>query len=255
MTFSAQSVIDVAQSQVNIHETFSNGHWDNGQKYSDEVPGLEWSQHQAWCATFVSWVFQTAGANTDQYPVTASVWDAMNWWKARGRWSEYPAIGAQVIYGINGNAHTGVVVSYDDTYIYAVEGNTNNNGSVEGDGVYYKTRIRRDVFVHGYGYPNYPEGITSADPAWKKPTPVANSPFPGRGYFFVGAFNDYVVELDNNLIRKGFTRYNDGNGYQAGRYYSEYTLRNVKAFQESQGWSGQDADGLVGPETWKRLHS
>jgi hypothetical protein len=254
VTLSLQTVKDTANSQVGVHESFSGGHWDNGQKYSDEVPGLEWSDFKAWCATFASWVFlKSHGTPNVDFPVTATVFDAMNWYKSKGRWSEYPAIGAQVIYGVNGNAHTGIVISYDDNYIYTVEGNTNDNGSVEGDGVYKKTRARRDDFVHGYGYPFYPEGITSADPAWNKSVPTV-TPFPGKDYFKVGQSNKYVLDLDNCLVRKGYTRFNDGNGYQPSTYYSEYTRLNVQAFQRAQGWSGSDADGFPGAETWRRLH-
>jgi hypothetical protein len=87
----------------------------------------------------------------------------MAWWKSRGEWSEYPAVGAQVIYG-NGE-HTGIVYDFDDTYVYTVEGNTNTNGSAEGDGVYLKKRLRRSPYVTGYGYPAIPGlRLKTADP-------------------------------------------------------------------------------------------
>jgi hypothetical protein len=249
----ASNVINIAASQVGVHEGFSDGHWNNIQKYSPNVPGLEWSQGQAWCATFVSWVFRNAGMRDGSYPVTASVNQAMHWWKEHGRFSEYPAIGAQVIYGVRADVHTGIVVSFDNEYIYTIEGNTNTSGSAEGDGVYRKTRRRRDDFVYGYGYPEYDDWLISADPAWRFNS--TDIPFPGRQFFYLGAHNDYVTQVDNQLIRKGFTSHNDGNGYQAGPDYTSFTRDNVADFQRSQGWSGQDADGLVGPETWKRLHN
>ena len=77
--------------------------------------------------------------------------------------------------------------------------------------------------------------------------------FPGRHYFYVGAHNSYVTQVDRNLIRLGFTKHNDGNGYQAGPQYTEYTKRNVQDYQKSKGWSGSGADGLVGPLTWHGL--
>ncbi|MFG3136143.1 CHAP domain-containing protein [Streptomyces sp. NPDC048211] len=162
-------VARVLKSEVGYREGFSGGHWNNKQKYSSAVPGLEWSDYQAWCATFVSWAFQTAGLPRGSYPVTASCATATNWWKQRGRWSEYPAIGAQVMFGPGGGSHTGIVIAYDANTITTIEGNTNSSGSAEGDGVYRKTRQRRDAYVYGYGYPDYPGGITSADPTWKNP--------------------------------------------------------------------------------------
>lgn len=167
MTGTQGDVIRVAKSQVGYHEGYSGGHWNNKQKYSPAVPTLEWSQNQAWCATFCAWVFQEAGMPKGSYPVTASVAVARDWWKQRDRFSEYPAIGAQCIMGASGTAHTGIVYAYDATYIYTVEGNTNSSGSAEGDGVYLKKRARRDSYIYGYGYPNYPGGIVTADPTWK----------------------------------------------------------------------------------------
>ena len=75
--------------------------------------------------------------------------------------------------------HTGIVLSYDGQLIHTVEGNTNDSGSREGNGVYAKTRRRRDVHVVGYGYPDFPEGLQSADPAWQTGTaPPVPAPKP-----------------------------------------------------------------------------
>ncbi|MEV0917823.1 CHAP domain-containing protein [Streptomyces sp. NPDC049967] len=170
MTGTAADVARIAAAEIGYHEGKSGGHWNNKQKYSAAVPGLEWSDRQAWCCTFTSWSFQQAGLPKGSYPVTASCATATNWWKQQGRWSDYPAVGAQVMFGPGGGSHTGLVVSYDATTITTIEGNTNVSGSAEGDGVYRKTRQRRDTYVYGYGYPDYPGGIKSADPEWKNPS-------------------------------------------------------------------------------------
>ena len=75
-------------------------------------------------------------------------------------------------------SHTGRVISFDDDYIYTIEGNTNDSGSREGDGVYAKKHGRREARVIGYGYPRFPEGIVSADPKWssQKPIPAPRPP-------------------------------------------------------------------------------
>lgn len=164
---SAQDVIRIAKSQIGYHEGKSGNNWNNIQKYSPAVPGLEWSQGQAWCATFISWLaVQTK--QTKLFPITASTDTAASWYQKNKRWSEYPAIGAQgfLAHGTD-EFHTFLVTDYDDTYIYTVEGNTNNNGSSQGDGVYALKRKRTDPLVEGYGYPKYPEGIKNADPAHK----------------------------------------------------------------------------------------
>jgi hypothetical protein len=166
----ADKVLATAKAQVGYHEGYSGGHWDNIEKYAAEVPGLAWANGQPWCAVFVSWVALTAGA-ADLYPRTASCDVAGAWFKKAGRWSEFPAVGAQVFYGTAANLdHTGVVVAYDAITITTVEGNTNTDGSREGDGVYLKVRPRAGTNIVGYGYPKFPEGIRSADPAYSKET-------------------------------------------------------------------------------------
>ncbi|MEU0860618.1 CHAP domain-containing protein [Streptomyces griseofuscus] len=163
MSVTAADVCNVAKSQIGYQEGYSNGHWNNIEKYAPAVPGLEWAQGQAWCATFVSWCAMTAGA-ADLYPRTASCATGVSWFKQKSRFSYYPAVGAQVFYGSGGGEHTGICVAFDADTITCVEGNTNTNGSAEGDGVYLKIRQRRDDFVYGYGYPSFADGSVSADP-------------------------------------------------------------------------------------------
>lgn len=166
----AKTVIDIARKEVGYHEGRSGGHWNNDQKYSDQLPGFKWSDFQAWCATFVCWVFWKAGLLGLIKTPSASV-DALSvGFKKAGRWNPYPAIGAVVFYGTPADLnHTGIVYDYDADSIYTIEGNTNDSGSREGDGVYLKKRRRRDSYVVGYGYPEYEGGIKSADPNWKNP--------------------------------------------------------------------------------------
>lgn len=77
--------------------------------------------------------------------------------------------------------------------------------------------------------------------------------FPGTQYFRVGSNNKYVTQLDNALIKAGLAKYSAGDKYTAGPNYTEWTKKNVQAFQKSLGWTGSDADGLVGPSTWREI--
>lgn len=156
------TIVRLAYGQIGYKEKFANGQWTNIQKFSAQVPTLRWSQGQPWCCTFVSWLALKSDL-ANYYPCTASVREAMAWWKAKNQWSEYPAIGAQVIYGAG--EHTGFVVGYDDTYVYAIEGNTNSTGGAEGFEVLLKKRLRTDPYVTGYGYPEIPGvRLKTADP-------------------------------------------------------------------------------------------
>lgn len=116
-------------------------------------------------------------------------------------------------------------------------------------------KVRKDVKETLDAKDSKPEPSKPVEP---KPVPKPTKPltpaFPGRKFFKVGVSNKYVTQLDKLLVKTGFTKYKAGKAYEPGPYYSEYTKKNVQAFQKSLGWTGNDADGLVGPETWKRLH-
>jgi hypothetical protein len=259
-------VLSIAKAEVGYHEGRSNGHWNNFQKYSPAVPGLEWSQNQAWCATFVSWVALKAGV-ADLYPRTASCAVGVSWFKNAGRFSEYPAVGAQIFYGNGGGSHTGIVYAYDDTYAYTYEGNTNASGGAEGDGVYAKKRVRRDAYVYGYGLPKFPEGIKSADPKFAgeapkpttptKPTTPAKpsttkpkyEPFPGVAWFKKNPKSPIVTAMGKRLVAEGCSAYKSGPGAQ----WTDADKASYAKWQRKNGYTGADADGWPGKSTWDKL--
>lgn len=80
-------------------------------------------------------------------------------------------------------------------------------------------------------------------------------PFPGRSAFVLGRMNPAVVTLDGGLIRKGYTRHHDGDGYQPGPRFTEHTRRNVADFQRATPALAGDPDGYPGPLTWRLLLS
>ncbi|GAA0406117.1 peptidoglycan-binding protein [Streptomyces luteireticuli] len=266
----AQKVIDIARGEVGYHEGRSSGSWNNIQKYSPAVPDLRWSQGQAWCSTFVSWVFQQAGAKS-LAPVTASCAEGVSWFENRGRFSEYPAVGAVVYFGSGGGSHVGIVTSYTADTIYTIEGNTNDNGSAEGDGVYRKARPRKSSYVYGYGYPDYPEGIVVADPSWKgrkgvtffgqeaseddlprgsgkEPKPSGTVTIDGLPYG-PGAKGDHITKLGRMLVAAGCSAYEEG----PGPVWTSADTESFRRYQVKIGDSGSDADGIPGKLQLARL--
>ncbi|QNS08888.1 peptidoglycan-binding protein [Streptomyces xanthii] len=76
--------------------------------------------------------------------------------------------------------------------------------------------------------------------------------YPGASAFRPGASSDAVTRMGRQLVKKGFGKYyTQGPGPRWG----EADRRAVEAFQRAQGWSGREADGYPGPETWRRLFS
>lgn len=91
-----------------------------------------------------------------------------------------------------------------------------------------------------------PPKASTTSPA--KPSPVY-APFPGAGYFKIGRTSKLVTELGKALVRAGWKGYKFG----PGPVFTATDRKAVQWFQKKQGWSGSDADGYPGPETWKRL--
>jgi hypothetical protein len=164
--YDADSAIRIARSQAGYREGKTGNKYNNDQKFSDQLPGFTWSDKQPWCATFVQWCLWQVGVAVPPGARSASCANSAAAYKKAGRWTEYPVIGGQVFYGKNGGTHTGLVYDFDDTYVLAIEGNTNDDGSAEGDGVYLKKRLRRSDYVFGYGIPLYKNVLKSADPKW-----------------------------------------------------------------------------------------
>ncbi|WP_328888883.1 peptidoglycan-binding protein [Streptomyces sp. NBC_00316] len=78
-------------------------------------------------------------------------------------------------------------------------------------------------------------------------TPAA---FPGAAKFGPGASNAYVTQLGRMLVDRGGKRfYKVGPGPDWG----DADRRATQAFQKAQGWSGKEADGIPGPDTWSLL--
>lgn len=85
-----------------------------------------------------------------------------------------------------------------------------------------------------------------ASPA--KPVPHY-APYPGLSFFKLGRTSKVITELGKALVRAGYKGYKDG----PGPVFTKADKAAVQWFQRKQGWSGSSADGIPGPETWKRL--
>ncbi|MFJ8631684.1 peptidoglycan-binding protein [Streptomyces sp. NPDC093568] len=104
------------------------------------------------------------------------------------------------------------------------------------------------LLVTGKGK-DVPAATTGSRPP-EQPASHGVAGYPGRAMFRPGADNEYVTQLGEQLVKKGF-----GKHYEMGPgpRWSEADRRAVEAFQRAQGWRGGAADGYPGPETWRRL--
>ncbi|MFD4760397.1 peptidoglycan-binding protein [Streptomyces sp. NPDC058439] len=78
----------------------------------------------------------------------------------------------------------------------------------------------------------------------------SSTTFPSALKFGPGAGNAYVTQLGQMLVERGgkhFYKVGPGPGW------GEADRRATEAFQQAQGWTGKDADGIPGPVTWRLL--
>ena len=97
-----------------------------------------------WCAAFVSYVFGKAG-----YTAPKAAWSPDLFPAKRSVKKAKPGLVLGIYYpALKRIAHCGIVTEVKDDLVFSVEGNTNVNGSREGDGVYQRVRHRRSI--HSY---------------------------------------------------------------------------------------------------------
>ena len=145
----SEKVALTAETQIGVHEEGGNNQGANILKYQQctwLTPG-PW----AWCAAFVDWCVVNAMKSlstkfTFKAPQTAGAWDLENWChnvdnSAVLNKPHHGDIqrGDIVIFNFH---HTGIALSspHANGVFWTCEGNTNDSGSRDGDGVYKKTR-------------------------------------------------------------------------------------------------------------------
>lgn len=159
-------LIDVARSQIGYREGRNNdskfGRWYG-------------MNHDAWCAMFVSWVFTRAGEPLPEIQGRkgfAKVAEGFRWARAHRRLAKTPRVGDIFLLSHGGaRGHTGIVTRvHDDGTVTTIEGNTNNDGSRNGNGVYERTRTVASVNA---GFFRTDRRVDDSD-TWSGP-----DPFPG----------------------------------------------------------------------------
>lgn len=141
----AEKIAKAAESQIGVRETSKNGGAPIAvYQQATWLPVGPWP----WCAAFVCWCIRKAmvdGTWTFKRPETAGAWDLENWCKSvddSAKLKKPPTSvkrGDVVIYKFS---HVGIAVDdmNENGMVKVVEGNTNCEGSREGDGVYLKHR-------------------------------------------------------------------------------------------------------------------
>jgi hypothetical protein len=173
-----------AASQIGVREgRDANGNWNNVQPYGTwyaKAIGNQAFAAVAWCDIFISWCAEFSG-NADIIPKCAYVPSRLAYYRAQKRTGFFPPQpGDLIIILRNGVAqHIGLVEKWLGDAVQTIEGNTNDTGSYQGNGVY---RLRRKDWSSNpdiiYCRPAYAATMSKPTPA-PAPAPIpAPTPTP-----------------------------------------------------------------------------
>lgn len=232
-----QKVLDISAREVGYRE----GPHNNETKYGADF-GFNFV---AWCAIFCSTIYKWAGVTylgkTPRYASTIAWRDNA---RKNGRWSQTPRVGdVAMMAHSSSTGHVGIVIGWSPNYsvIYTREGNTNDQGGREGNGVWNRARSRGswDGFIQM-------DDWGGSSPIQPSPPPTGNRCGDPAGHPLLkrGARGPAVNHLQYLLQRTGSTISGDGDFGPA----TESAVRNF------QTWAKLTSDGVVGPQTWGTLH-
>ncbi len=75
-------------------------------------------------------------------------------------------------------------------------------------------------------------------------------PFPGTDFFQSSVSSPVIEAMGYRLIEEDCSAYAEGPDSQ----WSEADRKSYAKWQRKLGFSGRDADGTPGPDSWERLH-
>jgi hypothetical protein len=146
--FSSSAVdckIEAARSQIGVHELSGK---NDGKQVETYLHYANSSKGAPWCAAFVSWchgqcgIFLRNAYSPALFPNSKTVYT-----RGLGTYN----FNSGDVFGLffpnmNRIAHVGMIESVFGNTVITIEGNTNQAGSREGDGVYRKRRPLRTIY-------------------------------------------------------------------------------------------------------------
>lgn len=145
-----EQVVTIAESQVGVREATGN---NDGPEVAMYLFNTGLPEGYAWCAAFVSWVFQEAGIKTMRSARVVD-WFSKNVVYLKGWQKEAPKLKKAMLAGwyypeLGRYGHIGIIAGWNPGMkdIITIEGNTNGAGSREGEGVYRKFRPLKNIAV------------------------------------------------------------------------------------------------------------
>lgn len=162
-----EAVVAKAKKEIGYMATGSGTYGTRFAKYAKELDAMGDIYNGPkygydWCDIFADWCYIKAlgktaalkAINQPKYGCGAGCYFSAGYYREMGRFSQTPAVGAQIFYDWDGDKredHTGIVVKYDATYVYTIEGNVGG-----GNGMVAERKHKRTYkCITGYGKPKW----------------------------------------------------------------------------------------------------
>ncbi len=148
----SDAALKVAATQVGEDEKPHGSNW--GEPVRTYLISVGVNFPASWCMAFVYWCFGKAAKDMSTINTAIKSAGVLNCWNLAypAVKSQVPSVGSVFVMDFgHGHGHTGIVERFDDTFIYTIEGNTNDTGSREGIEVCKRKRLRKTI----KGYLNY----------------------------------------------------------------------------------------------------
>lgn len=130
-------------AEIGVREASGNNDGPEVEAYL-ATTGLD--KGYAWCSAFVSWVFQQGGFDTPRTAWSPALFPKrVVIWPNQGKSPQKSDVFGIYYPNLKRIGHVGFIVSWGANFVTTVEGNTNENGSSEGDGVYRKRRRTKTI--------------------------------------------------------------------------------------------------------------
>lgn len=142
-------VVEIYMGEIGVRELTGR---NDGERVEEYLHSVGHKKGAAWCAAFVSWVFQQAKIKAVRSAWSPAWFPASNTIYTRGssgnRTPEKADVFGIWFNNLNRIAHVGFVDDWQKNtqFVLTVEGNTNDAGSRDGDGVYKKRRLKSQIY-------------------------------------------------------------------------------------------------------------
>jgi len=144
----AERVAKVYTAEIGVKELTGK---NDGHRVEQYLATCGLPKGHAWCAAFVTWTFQQAGVKAVVSAWSPAWFPQKNTIYTRGARDNLTPDMADVFgiwfQNLGRIAHVGFIHEWEDgKFCITVEGNTNDAGSRDGDGVYMKRRLQSQIY-------------------------------------------------------------------------------------------------------------